>query len=426
MLQARRKRQLSRRNGSKYKNEYLAQLLSRRRRQLRSIKRKMRLPKNAATKKKMCLAALEKAVQLLAPGSPHPLRSLLNKQKPLVGEILPEDPVTKTRLAGARPQTEAGPGAQLRAEAGAQLRAEAGAQFKPSAVSYYATTGIYTVLIEGRLDGLLSMVTRNNEHRIKFQAIYSWGNVSLSSPPAYMLDGTLLSGVLPATSAPYWAYASNALTELFYLAPTSGTRALERVTRADYLLYNARELVGDLSDWRIPFNGSATYAFAYATKFNQDISAWPMSGITNTSFMFTGAEEFDQPLDPWGVSSTNMQFMFDGAVKFNQPLSSWNQRGTLITIRGMFNAAVAFNQPLGAWNMSALVTNFDPTGDGSPFRTCCRFMQDLSAWSRPTTLASCQGVASDSRLTYAMLPTACCAFPPESYTWWDYTQSCVV
>eukprot|EP00808_Paulinella_micropora_P007524 g71575.t1 len=299
---------------------------------------------------------------------------------------------------------------------------------RPASNAKFAADGFYTVLIEGRLDGFLTMVARDYdyEHSIKFQAIYAWGNVSLASPPAYTRDGTLLSGWLSVAMGPLFPNLSDALTDLFYLAPTAGTRALERVTRADWLLYNAGKLVGDLSDWRVPFNGSATYAFANAKKFNQNISAWPMSGITNTSFMFAGAAEFNQPLDPWGVSSTDMQFMFDGAVKFNQPLSSWNQRGTLVTIRGMLNGAVAFNQPLGTWNMSALVTNFAPAGDASPFRGCCRFMQNLSAWPRPTTLAGCQGVASESRLTYAMLPAACRAFPPENYPWWNYIQSFAV
>eukprot|EP00808_Paulinella_micropora_P017683 g50437.t1 len=148
---------------------------------------------------------------------------------------------------------------------------------RPATNGRYTTTGLYTVLIEGRLDGLLTMAHRSNEQSIKFRAIYAWGNVSLASPPAYMRDGTLLSGYLSIASALHWGRTSEALTELFYLAPTSGTRALERVTRADYLFYNAYGLVGDLSDWRVPFNGSATYALANAKKFNQDISAWPMN-----------------------------------------------------------------------------------------------------------------------------------------------------
>jgi len=128
------------------------------------------------------------------------------------------------------------------------------------------------------------------------------------------------------------------------------------VTTMDGIFGNCTSFNQDISGWDVSSVTDMKNMFIL-TPFNQDISGWDVSNVTTMSTMFLSATAFNQDISGWDVSNvTNMGNMFNGASSFNQNISAWDV-SNVTTMSGMFSGATAFNQNIGGWNISN-VTNF--------------------------------------------------------------------
>lgn len=193
-----------------------------------------------------------------------------------------------------------------------------------NATHSYATSGIYTVKINGSFPRIYF---NNGGDKLKIRTIEQWGNNQWTSMNA--------------------AFAG-----------------------AENLVSNAT----DMPDLSIVTDMSG--AFAYARKFNGDaqFGDWDVSNVNNMHGLFAGGSIFNAPIGSWDVSNvTDMENMFYGATLFNQDLSSWNV-ANVTNMKYMFSTAMNFNQDIGNWAVSNVTNMY------FMFYHANKFDQDLGNW----------------------------------------------
>lgn len=216
-------------------------------------------------------------------------------------------------------------------------------------VSYtYASAGVYTVRINGRMTGFGGNVGLRPGFE-KLTRCTSFGNIGL---------GDLFAGFNAAV---------NLVEVPSFLPPT----ILSLQQCFSFLpSFNAPELTA----WDTSKVSSTTSMFNGCTAFNQNIGGWDMSGNTSMSSMFTSCTTFNQDIGGWDTSSvTTMSSTFNGASSFNQDIGGWDT-GTVSNMSRMFNNATAFNQYIGGWDTSQVVNM------GAMFENATSFNQDISGW----------------------------------------------
>ncbi len=112
---------------------------------------------------------------------------------------------------------------------------------------------------------------------------------------------------------------------------------LRRVEDMSFAFAYASNFNDDINDWEVDDVEMMTSTFAHATSFNQPLDRWDMSSVTDTSGMFQNATSFDQDISNWdffGVQT--MDDMFSGATSFDQDLSRWDIED-VVSMKGMFD-----------------------------------------------------------------------------------------
>jgi surface protein len=212
----------------------------------------------------------------------------------------------------------------------------------------YASGGVYTVKVYGRLTGL-------------------GGNVGIRTGYNKLLRCTSFGGTGLTDLFNAFSQATNLIEVPDYLPPTVGNI---NQTFSFLTSFNAPELVG----WDTSNVQDMTSTFQGCSSFNQNVGSWNTSKVTSMSATFNSCSVFNQDIGAWNTSSvTNMSAMFINAVAFNQDLGGWDTSNVMF-MQDMFNGATAFNQYIGDWDTSSVVNM------GRMFANTSAFNQDISGW----------------------------------------------
>ena len=243
----------------------------------------------------------------------------------------------------------------------------------------YASEGIYTLVINGTLEG---WHFQSGSDMLKIIEISQWGDLNLGITGMNFLNCENL--VLTATDAPdltgvtiligtfmncsslgstgsleAWDISGiTILSGMFFNAITFnqplGNWDVSSVTDMSAMFYNASAFNQPLNNWDLKNARIIDAMFAAATSFNQPLDNWNISRVNGLLGMFMLATTFNQPLDTWDVSNvTNMWLTFFNASSFNQPLSNWDV-ANVTEMDFMFANASSFDQPIGNWDVSSV------------------------------------------------------------------------
>jgi surface protein len=198
----------------------------------------------------------------------------------------------------------------------------------PEVTHTYASSGVYTVKITGKLLGWQFI---NTGDRLKMLDVIKWAGLTISIGEGFEGCANLTA---TATDAP--------------LITTSSLQSYFRL---------CSNFNGAIGNWDVSNISNMIQLFDGATSFDQNISSWNTSSVTNMGEMFRNATSFNQNIGNWDTSNVaGMIRMFLNAISFNQNIASWNT-SNVTSMFEMFKEATAFNQNIGAWNVSN-VTNF--------------------------------------------------------------------
>ena len=257
----------------------------------------------------------------------------------------------------------------------------------------YASSGLYSVSVNGQITGFNFLV--NSNERNKIFTIQSWGQIrGLNNDNSQMFRGCSLLD-LSSVSDTLNMVGITATTSMFrscdILSIISGVSTWNMSSVVDmsfmfYVCFNFND--SEITSWDTSNVTNMSYMFAAAnigspTVFNQDIGGWDVSSVTDMSYMFYTNTSFDQNVGNWDTNSvTTMEGMFYNSTSFDNggstDISLW-RTNSLTNIDNMFRGATSFNQPINSdglvyWKLSG-VTQMIAT-----FRLATSFNQDLSLW----------------------------------------------
>jgi surface protein len=282
----------------------------------------------------------------------------------------------------------------------------------------YASSGLYSVSVNGQITGFNFFV--NSNERNKIFTIQSWGQIrGLNDDNSQMfrgctaLDLSLVSdtlnmvGITATTSmfqscsslsfipgASTWDMSSVVdMSSMFYLCVLFNESEItswdtSNVTNMSYMLAAANTASPavfnqDIGGWDVSSVTDMSYMFYNNTSFDQNVGNWDTNSVTTMEGMFYNSSSFDNggstDISLWRTNSlTNIDYMFRGATSFNQPINSdgstyWNLAG-LTQMLDTFRQATSFNQDLSLWDVSNVNTFF------RTFLSATTFNQDLSTW----------------------------------------------
>jgi surface protein len=256
----------------------------------------------------------------------------------------------------------------------------------------YATSGVYSVSIDGQVTGYNFF--ENQTQRAKILSIQSWGQLrGLNNDNSNMFRGCTYLDLF-SVSDTLNMVGITATTRMFsnceILSTISGVSSwdMSSVVDMSFMFYVCPSFDdANISSWVTTSVTNMSNMFGAANPvtpniFNQDIGGWDVSNVTNMSYMFYNNISFDQNIGNWDtVNVTNMEGMFYNATSFNNgsstDISLW-RTSSLTNIDSMFRGASSFNQPINSngsyWNLVGITQMVDT------FREAISFDQDLSLW----------------------------------------------
>ena len=267
----------------------------------------------------------------------------------------------------------------------------------------YASSGTYTVVINGTCTGWNFQIVADS--KLKIKSVVHWGQLRFgNNQGGYFhqcsnLDLSSVSDVLDLTGVSilegmFWdclslttinninSWNTSAITNTRYMfkgafafnQPLSFNTAA--VTDMQAMFIYCTSLNSSLT-----FNTSAVInmdaMLGDCHVFNSTLTFTSTAAVTGMGSMFINCHVFNQPLSFNTAAVTDMAYMFGGAWAFNSSLT-FTSTAAVTNMQSMFVDAFAFNQPIGTWNTAA-VTNmsnmFTKTSSGN-----IQFNQNIGAW----------------------------------------------
>lgn len=244
----------------------------------------------------------------------------------------------------------------------------------------YATGGVYTIEISGRVPGIGWQATLPGTNAKKMTGVTSWGQLTGLSTLAGFASNSSITTNIPSNIP---ASVLN-LSYFFYGAAIfNGSNVVSwdtsRVVTTQAMFFSAPLFNQNIGSWNVSNVTNMTQMFQSATAFNNGgsdtIKNWDVSRVTTLESTFVAANAFNQPIGSWNTSSlTYLYQTFFNAIAFNQPVNNWDV--SRVTNLGRFaRGATAFNQPLNNWNVSACTSFFEM------FASAPSFNQNLGSFN---------------------------------------------
>jgi surface protein len=252
----------------------------------------------------------------------------------------------------------------------------------PEVTHTYASSGVYTVKITGKL---LGWRFNSSGDRLKMLNVSQWAGLNISVDSGFSSCTNLTA---TATDAPlitstslsgYFGSCNNFNGEI-------GNWDVSNVTNLGSMFSAARAFNKNIGSWNTANVTNMGSMFNLANSFNNggsnSISSWNTSKVTNMTNMFKECFFGTPNISSWDTSKvTNMSGMFDYCQN-NSNFGSWDV-SNVTNMSLMFRNNFAFNQNIGAWNVSK-VTNF-----GNMFFNATAFnnggSDDIDNWTFSTT-----------------------------------------
>jgi len=212
----------------------------------------------------------------------------------------------------------------------------------------YATPGIYTVTICGRIAGWNFSTTPASDAKII--SVVTWGQLTLGDDTGGYFSGCTNLDL-------------SSVTDTLDLFGTGITNFQDM-----FLGCTSLTTINNINLWDTSAITNMAQMFYGCTSFNQSLSFDTLI-VTNMLSMFFGCTAFDSSVTFNTIAVINMAQMFTFCTNFNQPLNF--NTSSVTNMNGMFLGCSAFNQSL-IFNTS-LVTNM-----GNMFSSCFVFNQPLT------------------------------------------------
>ena len=195
---------------------------------------------------------------------------------------------------------------------------------QPEVTHTYASSGVYTVTINGTLRGFRF---NNAGDKNKILDISQWGNMNLGNNARQFIGAENLD--ISATDAP----------------------DLTGITTFSVMFFNTSSLGNvNFSSWDVSAVTVMENMFNSAPNFNGDLSGWDVSNVVDMNQMFYSANSFDGDLSNWDVSNVeDMQRLFS-ATSFSGNISSWDT-SSVTNMFEMFRSVPGFDYDISGWDV---------------------------------------------------------------------------
>ena len=265
----------------------------------------------------------------------------------------------------------------------------------------YATPGIYTVTICGRITGWNFSTTSTSVLKIK--SVVTWGQLTLGNDAGGYFNGCAnldLSSVtdtldlfgtgitnfqnmfLGCTSLTtinninFWDTSAIISMSGMFSGCSSFNQPLSFDTSAVItmaLMFQNCSVFDSALTFNTSIVNSMSGMFYQCFLFDKPLT-WDTVSVTDMSTMFTNCNSFDSPLTFTSTAAvTNMNSMFLNCYVFNQPLT-WNT-GLVNNMGGMFAGCTLFNGTL-TFTSTAAVTDMHLM-----FANALAFQQNIGSWN---------------------------------------------
>ena len=240
----------------------------------------------------------------------------------------------------------------------------------------YATPGIHTVTICGRIAGWNFSTTSTSAAKIK--SVVTWGQLTLGSNTGGYFSGcTSLDLTSVTDTLDLFGTGITAFTNMFF-----GCTSLKKINNIDFwdtsAINNMQSMFSGCTVFNQPLSFNTAIVntmqnmFFGCTAFNSSLN-FTTSAVTNMISMFQNCINFNQPLSFDTIAVTTMLQMFSGCIAFNSPLA-FSSTAIVTNMEGMFSGCTVFNQPLNfntvlVQNMTNMFVACDAFNQPVPFNT---------------------------------------------------------
>jgi surface protein len=245
----------------------------------------------------------------------------------------------------------------------------------PEVTHTYASSGIYTVKITGKL---LGWRFANSGDRLKMLDVSQWAGLNISVDSGFRGCTNLTAS---ATDAPLITTTSlyRLFRECINFNGAIGNWDVSNVTEIFETFWGASSFNADIGSWDVSNVTSLLNSFNN-TPFNQNIGSWDVSNVTNMGNLFLNASAFNNgnssDINNWDTSSvTSMSGMFNNADAFDQDISNWdiNQVDNFGNFMQNATGLSTVNYDLLLVGWEANLQSLYPLGVGYPFTISINF-----------------------------------------------------
>jgi surface protein len=240
----------------------------------------------------------------------------------------------------------------------------------------YATPGIYTVTICGRIAGWNFSTTSTSVLKIK--SVVQWGQLTLGNDTGgYFVNCANLD--------------LSSVTDTLNLFGTGITNFQNM-----FLGCTSLTTINNINFWDTSAIIGMPGMFSGCSLFNQALS-FDTSLVTDMSLMFQNCTVFNSALTFNTLAVTSMISMFQSCIAFDSPLT-FTSTAAVTTMNSMFQSCNNFNQPLNfntvsvidmgsmfrdatAFNQPLIFNTVAVTNMANMFQDAPAFQQDISSWN---------------------------------------------
>ncbi len=221
----------------------------------------------------------------------------------------------------------------------------------------YATSGTYTIMIQGTCEGFQNTIEPFNRLLIE---VVNLGNVGWKDLSKGFWNNLFLENISGGDTS-----SVTNMSQMFFNTPKSNPDTSEwdtsNVTNMSFMFSTSSVANPDTSRWNTSKVTDMSGMFELALQANPDTSGWDTSKVTNMEIMFSDAIEANPDTSGWDTSKvTNMQAMFVYSIQANPDMSGWD----FTNVKNMNNIIQSSN--ISTENYSKFLISLDETTPVNP------------------------------------------------------------